>query len=117
MALWRGRPGALAALDVGLIEDRWKVWDATEGRVLARSPTVRWAIRTPLCKSASLLRAALARNLPMPRVIRVALRPNDLASPAVLASINSTVEVLRRSRTISRYADLVQDGVPVRCPA
>lgn len=109
---WLYGPGAhdaLATSGIGLAEDHWKVWDTGDGRVVARSPVITWATRTAMRQASSLAVAAVARNLPGPRVMRVAVHPGDTADSKVMRSIAATVEALRRGRTVSRYADLVAD--------
>lgn len=110
---WLYGPSALAALGqarIGMLEDHWKVWDATSGRVLARSPVITWATRTPARKASSLAVAALARALPTPRIMRVAVHPGDVTSDEVLRSIGATVSALGRRHRVSRYADLATDA-------
>jgi predicted deacetylase len=110
---WLYGPSARAALGqarIGILEDHWKVWDAATGIVLARSPAITWATRTPARKASSLAVAAAARALPMPRVMRLAVHPGDTSSDAVLRSITATVTALCRNHVVSRYADLVGDA-------
>jgi predicted deacetylase len=110
---WLYGQGARAALGkarIGMLEDHWNVWDAASGRVLARSPVITWATRTPARKASSLMVASLARTLPTPRVMRVAVHPGDVSSDAVIRSITATVAALARNRIVSRYSDLVGDA-------
>ncbi|MES2057344.1 MAG: hypothetical protein V4564_15530, partial [Pseudomonadota bacterium] len=88
----RGAHEALASARIGLAEDHWKVWDAMDGRVLARSPVITWASRTPGRMASSLAVAAVARTVPTPRVI------------------SSTIAALSRNRMVSRYTDLIEDA-------
>lgn len=109
---WLYGPEALDALersDIGILEDHWRVWDAGSGRTLALSPVITWATRTPARRASSLAVAALARALPGPRVMRLAVHPGDVTSPRVRRSISMTIDALRQHRVVSRYADLVAD--------
>ncbi len=60
--------------------------------------------------ASSLAVAALAQRIPLPRVMRVAVHPGDVSSPAVVRSIVNTVAKLARSHAVSRYHDLVADA-------
>ena len=59
--------------------------------------------------ASSLAVAALARTLPLPRIMRVGVHPGDCNEPAVLRSISQTVATLRRSHRPSGYAALAGD--------
>jgi len=110
---WLYGPGAIAALaaaDIGIVEDHWRVWDAGSGTPLLRSPVITWATRTWARERSSLAVAALCRHLPGPRVMRVAVHPNDVTSARVRRSISATIDRLRRHRLVSRYADLIADA-------
>lgn len=110
---WLYGPSARAALGqarIGMLEDHWKVWDAASGRILARSPVITWATRTAPRRASSLAVAALARTLPTPRIMRVAVHPGDVSSNAVVRSIGATISALGRKRVVSRYADLAMDA-------
>ncbi|WP_375396558.1 DUF2334 domain-containing protein [uncultured Sphingomonas sp.] len=112
---WLYGPGthrAMAAQGIAIAEDHWKVWRPTDDAVLARSPVITWATRTPARERSSLAVAALARRLPGPRVMRVAVHPGDCGSDPVRRSITATVAALARQRVGSRYADLVHDFAP-----
>ena len=107
---WLYGPGSHAALaDCGIriAEDHWRVWNPVSGKQLARSPVITWASRTPMRKASSLLVAALARTLPLPRTMRLAVHPGDVTSPALVASITATVRRLRGTHVPARYADLI----------
>lgn len=110
---WLYGPGAAAALkaaDIGIVEDHWRVWDSGSGEQLSRSPVITWATRTWARERSSLAVAGLTRILPGPRVMRVAVHPNDVRSARVRRSISNTIDSLRRARVVSRYADLVMDA-------
>ncbi len=110
---WLYGPGARTALTgtgIPIAEDHWHVWEPTSGRTLACSPVITWASRTPGRMASSLAVAAVARWVPLPRIMRVGVHPGDVAHPAILRSIESTVRHLARSRRISRYADLAEDA-------
>lgn len=110
---WLYGAGAMRALreaQVALAEDHWTVWRPVDGRVVARSPVITWATRSAMRERSSLLVAALAQRLLMPRVMRVGVHPNDVRSAAVCRSISATVAALGRDRVISGYADLLADA-------
>ena len=104
-----GAKAALAETSLPLAEDHWRVWEPQTGAVLARSPVITWATRTPLRKASSLAVAALARVAPRPRIVRVGVHPGDCNSRAVMSSIVRSVASLRRTHRPSRYADLMGD--------
>lgn len=105
-----GAMEALADADIGIVEDHWRVWDAGSGRTIARSPVITWATRTPARKASSLMVASVARTLPGPRVMRLAVHPGDTTSGRVRRSISRTIDALRHGRTVSGYADLAADA-------
>lgn len=98
---------ALRIAGIPIAEDHWRVWDPRSGTVLARSPVVTWASRTPLRRWSSLAVAAAARTLPLPTTMRLAVHPGDVTSPALIRSIATTLSSLLRSHRPTRYADLV----------
>lgn len=100
---------ALSDAGVALAEDHWRVWEPVAGRVLATSPVITWATRTPGRMASSLLVAAIARHAPLPRVMRIGVHPNDCNEAAVMRSIASTVRHVRRSHRPSRYGSLAGD--------
>lgn len=107
---WLYGEGAHAAMkDVGfaLAEDHMKVWRPTSGEVLAKGPVITWASRSKARIRSSLFAAALGRMaLPVTRTIRVAVHPGDTTVPALLDSIDRTLERFTRSHTPARYKDL-----------
>ena len=104
-----GAKAALARAAMGVVEDHWRVWNPATGAVLARSPVITWATRTPGRMASSLAVAALARRVAPFRVMRVGVHPGDCGEPAVMNSIARTVAALARGRTVSRYGDLRAD--------
>ena len=108
---WLYGPGTHAALAdclVPIAEDHWRVWSPVTGEQLARSPVITWASRTPMRKASSLLVAALARTLPLPRTMRLAVHPGDVGSPALVGSITATLRGLLTTHAPARYADLTR---------
>lgn len=99
---------ALADEGFALAEDHLRVWRPKDGRVVSRGPVVTWASRSAARKASSIGFAAIARHAlrPLP-VVRLAVHPGDAGSPALMASIGSTVSALLAGRTPSRYADLL----------
>lgn len=111
---WLYGPGALEALSgegFAIAEDHMKVWHPPSGRILSRGPVVTWASRSPARIASSLFFAALARRalagLP---VLRLAVHPGDTGVPALMKSIDATLDALARDRQVIRYADLL-DGL------
>lgn len=109
---WLYGPGALAALaetGFGMAEDHWRVWRPSDGKVLATSPVITWASRSPMRRASSRAVAALARAaMPRHRAMRLAVHPGDVTRPELMASIDATLGALCRSASIARYADLAQ---------
>lgn len=106
----QGAKVALGDAEIALAEDHWRVWDPARDTTLAFSPVVTWATRTPGRMASSLAVAAVARQLPFFRVMRIGVHPGDCGEPQVMASISQTVAAMRRSRQVSRYADLQADA-------
>ena len=65
-----------------------------------------WASRTPMRLRSSLLVAALARTLPLPPTMRLAVHPGDVTKPALIASITATLRSLLKTHRPTRFADL-----------
>ncbi len=107
---WLYGPGAMAALaeqGFALAEDHMKVWRPADGKVLSRGPVITWASRSPGRIRSSLFFARLARHAlkPLP-VVRVAVHPGDTNVPALLDSLDATLDSLATGRQPGRYADL-----------
>ncbi|WP_082466536.1 DUF2334 domain-containing protein [Sphingomonas sp. Leaf38] len=118
---WLYGPGAHAALkacDFALAEDHVRVWQPRTGAIVARGPVVTWASRSPARTASSLAVAAAARMLPdwMP-TMRVAVHPGDITKQSLLTSIDRTLRTLAERRTVSRYAELVSEQVPLAVAA
>ncbi|MEO6248450.1 MAG: polysaccharide deacetylase family protein [Sphingomicrobium sp.] len=101
-----GAHAALKSTGMQLAEDHWRVWNPATGAVLAKSPVITWASRTAMRRWSSLMVAAVARTVPLPRVMRLAVHPGDVTSPALLASISATLQSLLRTHRPAHYADL-----------
>lgn len=108
---WLYGEGALKALaDVGfdLAEDHMKVWRPATGEVLAKGPVITWASRSKARIRSSLFFSALARTALGPmQTVRVAVHPGDTTVPALLDSIDRTLERFAASHAVSRYAALL----------
>ena len=91
-----------------IAEDHLRVWNPMTGEVLATGPVITWASRTRMRRWSSLAVAAVARVVPLPKVVRVAVHPGDVTSPALLASISATLAAMLRTHAPGRYADLSQ---------
>ena len=118
---WLYGPGARAALkacNFALAEDHFRVWQPATGAIVARGPVVTWASRSPARTASSLAVAAAARALPdwMP-TMRVAVHPGDVTKESLLTSIDRTLRTLAERRTVSRYADLAAEQVPLAVAA
>lgn len=110
---WLYGPGAKRALadaDIDLVEDHWHVWNPATEATFAYSPVITWATRTPARMASSLGVASVARCLAPFRTMRIGVHPGDCSEPEVMSSIAETVSALRRSRVVSRYADLKTDA-------
>jgi len=101
-----GAHTALKATGIAVAEDHWRVWNPTTGATLARSPVITWASRTRMRRWSSLAVASVARAVPLPGVMRLAVHPGDVTSPALLASISATLRSILRTHRPARYADL-----------
>ncbi len=107
---WLYGPGAMAALAAekfALAEDHMKVWRPADGKVLAKGPVITWASRSPGRIRSSLFFARLARFglRPLPTV-RVAVHPGDTTVPALLDSLDATLDALLPGRVAARYGNL-----------
>ena len=102
-----GAHTAMREVGFALAEDHMKVWRPATGEVLAKGPVITWASRSKPRIASSLFAAALGRAaLPFTRTIRVAVHPGDTTVPALLASIDRTLDRFARGHTPARYADL-----------
>jgi predicted deacetylase len=105
---WLYSKGTLAALEdcaIPLAEDHLRVWSPATGKQLARGPVITWASRTRLRLASSLAAAAALRRAPL-QVLRVGVHPPDCRHPALLRSIERTVEIACRSRRVAAYSEL-----------
>jgi len=101
-----GARAALKATGIAMAEDHWRVWNPISGATLAKSPVITWASRTRMRRWSSLAVAAVARTVPLPSVMRLAVHPGDVTSPALLASIGATLSSMLKTHRPGRYADL-----------
>ena len=76
------------------------------GATLVKGSVITWASRTRMRRWSSLAVAAGARMVPLPTVMRLAVHPGDVTSPALLSSISATLKSLLRTHAPARYADL-----------
>lgn len=104
-----GEGAKLALIDGGftLAEDHMQVWNPATGAVLARGPVISWASRSKGRIASSL---AFARVAPLllarQRLVRIALHPGDVTVPALVDSIERTLDHFAQRREVTRYADL-----------
>ena len=110
---WLYGPGALEALAdcaMPIAEDHLRVWSPASGAVLARGPVITWASRTRLRLGSSLAAAAALRRLPT-SVARVGVHPPDCREPALVGSIQDTLQRLCSSRRPARYSELTSPRI------
>lgn len=109
---WLYGPGALTAarsLGFAICEDHLRVWEPASDRILCRGPVIAWASRSRARIAASLAGAWLLRHsLARSPVVRVAVHPGDLRSPAILRSIEHCLEALAGGREPIRYGELAK---------
>lgn len=104
-----GAHAALAEAGFALAEDHMRVWRPSDGAILAKGPVVTWASRSPARIASSLAFAALARRALAPlSTLRVAVHPGDVEVPALLRSIDRTIDTAKRTRRPARYSELLQ---------
>lgn len=112
---WLYGPGALEALaacDIPIAEDHFRVWSPASGNELARSPVITWASRTQMRLSSSLAAAVALRHMPF-KVLRVGVHPPDVRHPALVRSIHATFAAALRTRAPAAYASLNQADVRI----
>lgn len=107
---WLYGAGAREALgDCGftIAEDHMHVWNPATGRRLARGPVISWASRSRARIASSL---AFARVAPVllarQELVRIALHPGDAAVPALVRSIDRTLQHFASHREAIQYAEL-----------
>lgn len=103
-----GTHDALAALGFRIAEDQLRVWSPSERRTLARGPVVSYASRSlgRVISSIAWSRVATIALAPQP-LVRFAVHPHDLDSPALTRELDRALAILCERRTLTRYADLV----------
>lgn len=110
---WLYGAAALSALKVSgfaLAEDHLRVWEPASGTVLARGPVITWASRSRPRQLSSLAVACAARVLLHPqRVVRIASHPGDTTVPALMASIETTLNSFAARRAVGSYARLASN--------
>jgi predicted deacetylase len=107
---WLYGEGALAALGesgMPIAEDHMRVWSPANGAQLAGGPVITWASRTRARAASSLLAASVLRHAPL-KVLRVGVHPPDCRHPALVRSIEKTLDTVARSRRAARYSDLLR---------
>lgn len=107
---WLYGDGAMEALRddaMPIAEDHWRVWSPATGRKLAAGPVITWASRSRTRLLSSLFAAAALRYAPV-HALRVGVHPPDVRSPALLRSIQATLNAALRSRRAARYAELLE---------
>ncbi len=98
---------ALAAQNIRLIEDHFRVWNPQNSRVLARGPVVTYASRSRGRVASSILWSRLATTLlARAATVRLAVHPHDVDSPDLMREIARALAAFARSHRPSAYADL-----------
>jgi predicted deacetylase len=111
-----GARAALAASDFALAEDHWRVWRPDTGGILCKGPVITWASRSRARIASSLLAARiLAVTLRTAAFVRIAVHPGDTRIPALMASIQRTLEAFAQSRSAISYSDLLPGGGRCGC--
>jgi uncharacterized protein len=101
-----GAKAALAEAGFALAEDHMRVWRPADGAVLANGPVITWASRSrPRIASSLLASWALRKALQGAATVRVAVHPGDTGVPALLKSIDRTMQAFHRHNP-ARYAEL-----------
>jgi len=99
---------ALAAQNVRMVEDHFRVWNPQTSAVLARGPVVTYASRSRVRIASSILWSRLATGLlARASTVRLAVHPHDVDSPRLLREIARALSVFARSHRPSAYADLL----------
>jgi len=110
---WLGAPGLERVVHdagLGFTEDTRSIVVLATGRRI-RAPTTCWSTRTAWRARGSLVVAALRLRLERTRpLVRVALHPPDVESPAVLASCRRTLGALLEQREVIDYGELLKAG-------
>jgi uncharacterized protein len=101
-----GAHEALRQLALPIAEDHFRIGSPATGKQLAGGPVITWASRTRLRLASSLAAAAVLRNAPLD-VLRVGVHPPDIRHPALVASIQKTLQKALQHRRAARYADLL----------
>lgn len=106
---WLYGEGALTALSeakIPLAEDHMHVWSPVDGKRLAWGPVITWASRTRMRLASSLAAATALRRAPL-EVLRIGVHPPDCRHPSLVASIDKTFRIARKTRRPARYGDLL----------
>lgn len=98
---------ALAAQDIRLIEDHFRVWNPQNSTVFARGPVVTYASRSRTRIASSILWSRLATTLlARASTVRLAVHPHDVDSPQLMREIVRALSAFARSHRPTAYADL-----------
>lgn len=98
---------ALAAQNIGIIEDHFRVWNPQNSHVFARGPVLTYASRSRARIASSILWSRLATKLlARAATVRLAVHPHDIDSPALLREIARALAAFSRSHEPSTYSDL-----------
>ncbi len=98
---------ALAAQNIRLIEDHFRVWNPQSAAVFARGPVVTYASRSRARIASSILWSRLATTLlARAATVRLAVHPHDVDSPALMREIGRALTSFARSHRPSAYTDL-----------
>lgn len=105
----QGAVEALASARIPIAEDHMRVWSPATGQILARGPVITWASRSRTRLASSLAAASALRRAPI-RALRVGVHPPDVRHPALVRSIEKTLQITRSKRTPAAYSDLLRSA-------
>lgn len=103
-----GSLAALAAQNIGMVEDHFRVWNPQTSAVFARGPVITYASRSRARIASSILWSRLATGLlARASTVRLAVHPHDVDSPRLVGEIRRAIAAFARSHRPSPYADLI----------
>ena len=99
---------ALAAQNINMIEDHFRVWNPQTSAVFARGPVTTYASRSRARIAGSILWSRIATVLlARAATVRLAVHPHDVDSPVLMREIRRALSAFARSHRPSAYADLM----------
>lgn len=99
---------ALAAQNIRMIEDHFRVWNPQNSITFARGPVVTYASRSPSRIASSILWSRIATKLlARAATVRFAVHPHDVDSPRLVREIARALAAFAHSHRPSAYRDLM----------